>query len=106
MGVAESIEVEIVYALPDRQHTLRVRVPVGCSVEAAIRQSGILAEFPAIDLARSKVGIYGRRIDLHAEVRDGDRIEIYRPLTADPKMVRREHAARTAGTRSGSRRIP
>ena len=104
MGVAESIEVEIAYALPERQHIVRVRVPAECNVEAAIRQSGILAEFPAIDLSRSKVGVYGRRVELDAKVRAGDRIEIYRPLIADPKAVRREHAARVAAARSGNRR--
>lgn len=96
MAVGDSIEVEIVYALPHLQRVIPVRVPARCSVEAAIRQSGILAEFPAIDLARVKVGVHGRRVELGAEIRAGDRVEIYRPLTADPKAVRREHAARAA----------
>jgi putative ubiquitin-RnfH superfamily antitoxin RatB of RatAB toxin-antitoxin module len=92
MDPAESLGVEIVYALPERQHIIRVKVPAGTLVADAIRQSGILNEHPEIDLARAKLGIFSRRVDPDSPVRAGDRIEIYRPLIADPKAVRRQRA--------------
>jgi len=105
MDVRDAIEVEVVYALPDHQRVIRVRISGGGSVETAIRQSGILAEHSEIDLAKVKVGIYGRRADLNTEVRAGDRVEIYRPLIAEPKAVRREHAARTAAIKPERKKL-
>ena len=90
MANADPIEVEVVYAKPARQHRIAVRVPAGTRVIEAVRQSGILADCPEIDLAQAPLGIFARRIDPQACVCDGDRIEIYRPLLADPKCVRRE----------------
>jgi putative ubiquitin-RnfH superfamily antitoxin RatB of RatAB toxin-antitoxin module len=90
MASAETIEVEVVYARPARQHRAAVRVAAGTSVVEAIRQSGILSDCPEIDLSRAALGIYSRRVHPEAKVRDGDRIEIYRPLQGDPKAVRRE----------------
>jgi putative ubiquitin-RnfH superfamily antitoxin RatB of RatAB toxin-antitoxin module len=92
METAESIEVEVVYALPARQRLLRIRVPAGATVETAVRQSGILAMFPEIDLARAKLGIFSRRVGLHHVLCAGDRIEIYRRLLVDPKSARRARA--------------
>ena len=85
MANAEPIRIDIVYALPERQRVIALQVEAGTCVADAVRQSGILAEYPEIDLARMKVGIFSRRVDPHALLRDGDRIEIYRPLLADPK---------------------
>jgi putative ubiquitin-RnfH superfamily antitoxin RatB of RatAB toxin-antitoxin module len=90
------VEVSVVYALRLRAENVRLRLPTGATVEEAIRQSGMLERFPEIDLGRSRVGIYGRWVRLDAAVRDGDRVEIYRPLTADPKEVRRLRARRRA----------
>ena len=70
-----------------------VKLPAGSTAEEAISKSGILAEFPEIDLAVNKVGIFSKACKLDTVLRDKDRIEIYRPLIADPKEVRRQRAA-------------
>lgn len=89
------IRVEVAYALRDRQVLLTRELEEGCTVEQAIRRSGILEAFPEIDVARARVGIFGREVSLDAQLRDGDRVEIYRPLIADPKDARRQRARRT-----------
>jgi putative ubiquitin-RnfH superfamily antitoxin RatB of RatAB toxin-antitoxin module len=68
---------------------MRMEVPDGSSVEQAIRHSGILQRFPEINLEAQKVGIYGKIVKLDAPIKEGDRIEIYRPIIADPRTVRR-----------------
>ncbi|MDD5033913.1 MAG: RnfH family protein [Methylococcaceae bacterium] len=83
------MNVGVCYADSDRQLWLRMEVPDDSSVEEAIRHSGILNRFPEIDLGNQKVGIFGKLVKLDAPVKDGDRIEIYRAITADPKTVRR-----------------
>lgn len=85
--------VEVAYALPNQQVILPVKVPTGTNAEAAIHASGLLAKFPEIDLAVNKIGIFGKLTKLETELRHLDRIEIYRPLIADPKEVRRQRAA-------------
>jgi len=90
-----TIQVEIAYALRERQALVAVEVEKGATVEEAIQRSGILEAFPEIDLQRAKVGIFGRPAALDERMRDGDRVEIYRPLIADPKDARRERARRT-----------
>jgi hypothetical protein len=90
------IRVEVAYALPDRQALIAVQLPQGGTVKQAIQRSGVLAAFPEIDLQRAKVGIFGRPIALEAPVRDGDRVEIYRPLIAEPRQARRERAKQMA----------
>lgn len=89
----EALTVEVVYALPRQQVVVAVRVPAGATFAEAIGQSGILGRFPEIDLARDGVGAFGRRRRLDETVAAGDRIEIYRPLPADPKDARRRRAA-------------
>ena len=86
------IAVEVAYALPDAQLMLAVDVPPETTVEAAVQASGILQRHPEIDLGRNKAGIFGKLCTLDAGLRAGDRIEIYRPLIADPKEVRRKRA--------------
>lgn len=86
------IRVEVAYALPDEQVILSLDVPADDTVEHVIRRSGILERFPQIDLDKDKVGIFGKMCKLDARLRDRDRIEIYRPLIADPKEVRRQKA--------------
>lgn len=92
------IEVEVVYAAVDRQVLLVVAVPEGTSVREALRQSTVGAQFPELDLHQCPVGIFGKVIaDPQVRpVQAGDRIEIYRPLLADPKEVRRLRAAKAA----------
>lgn len=96
--VESVIEIEVVYAAVDRQVLRTVSVPEGVTVSDALLKSGIGDEFPELDLAECPVGIFGKVI-ADPEVRliqAGDRIEIYRPLLADPKEVRRLRAAKAA----------
>ena len=90
---AEEMMVEVAYALPTQQVILPVKVPTGSNAEAAIKASGVLAKFPEIDLDVNKIGVFGKLSKLDAELRHLDRVEIYRPLIADPKEVRRQRAA-------------
>ena len=91
------LDVEVAYALPEQQFLLRVRLRRGTTVRQAIDQSGILDHHPDIDLEKNQVGIFGKLTKLDAVLRDGDRVEIYRPLIADPKEVRRLRAAQGKG---------
>lgn len=93
----KTIKVEVVYATPARQHVERVTVPIGSTAREVIEKSDLLSRFVDIDLSENKVGIYSRLIELGAVVEDGDRLEIYRPLKADPKVVRR-HLAKKGKT--------
>lgn len=93
MDAAESIEVEVAYALPDEQAVYALSVPEGTTARQAIEQSGVLGHFPDVDLATIKVGIFGKACPLTQTLREGDRVEIYRPLIADPKEVRKQRAA-------------
>ncbi|TAN82763.1 MAG: RnfH family protein [Gallionella sp.] len=88
----KKINIEVVYALPDEQTLLKQSVPEGMTVAEAVKLCGILDKHPEIDLAANKLGIFGKLTRADAVLRDKDRIEIYRPLTADPKEVRRKRA--------------
>lgn len=90
--------VEVAYATPLRQKVVVLPVHPGATIEQAIHESGLLEQFPEIDLSQHPVGIFGELASLQDLVHDGDRIEIYRPLLADPKEVRRKRA-KTAGGR-------
>ncbi|MDS4015667.1 MAG: RnfH family protein [Candidatus Accumulibacter sp.] len=91
--MAETISVELIYALPARQQLITLNVPAGTSVRQAIELSGVLDKHPEIDLTKNKVGIFAKLTKLDAMLRERDRIEIYRPLLADPKEVRKQRAA-------------
>jgi putative ubiquitin-RnfH superfamily antitoxin RatB of RatAB toxin-antitoxin module len=91
------IVVEVAYALPEKQYLQSVKLEEGATVEQAIVASGLLALRDDIDLAKNKVGIYSRPAKLQDRVHDGDRVEIYRPLIADPKELRRQRAEKSAG---------
>ena len=97
---SDMIHVEVVYALPEEQRVYTLVVNKDMSVEEIIKQSGVLEQYPEIDLAKNKVGVFSRNVKLDATVRDKDRIEIYRPLLADPKEIRRKRAeqAKASGT--------
>lgn len=86
------IAVEVAYALPQKQYLQRVTLDEGVTVEQAIQASGLLTLRDDIDLTKNKVGIYSRPVKLDDVVHDGDRVEIYRPLIADPKELRRQRA--------------
>mgnify|MGYP000468646467 CR=1 FL=1 len=88
------IAVEVAYALPEKQYLQRVTLQEGATVEEAIRASGLLEL--RTDLTKNKVGIYSRPAKLSDSVHDGDRVEIYRPLIADPKELRRQRAEKSA----------
>ena len=95
-GRRPTIEVEIVYALPHEQFTQTLRVPAGATIAQAIEQSDLVVRYPEISPASAAVGIFGRRADTSAVLHEFDRIEIYRPLIADPKQSRRARARRSA----------
>ena len=88
----ELITVEVVYATAKKQKLVSLKVAAGSSAQMAIEQSGILQEFPDIDLQTQKIGIFAKAVKLDTLLREKDRVEIYRPLIADPKEVRRQRA--------------
>jgi putative ubiquitin-RnfH superfamily antitoxin RatB of RatAB toxin-antitoxin module len=87
------MKVEVFYASPTRHACLTVDLPDGATVKDAIERSGILKRFPEIDLETQKVGVFSKLTKLDASVEDGDRVEIYRALTVDPKTVKRRPKA-------------
>lgn len=86
------MRVEVAYARPDEQVIIPLDVDGDTTVARTIERSGILERFPEIDLNRNKVGVFGKLTRLDDTLREGDRVEIYRPLIADPKQARRERA--------------
>jgi putative ubiquitin-RnfH superfamily antitoxin RatB of RatAB toxin-antitoxin module len=92
-------DVEICYALPERQMLLTISVAPGTTVREAIEQSHIVEQCPEIDLSTQTVGIFGKIQPLDTRVSAGDRVEIYRPLTVDPKLARQR---RVTKNRTGS----
>jgi hypothetical protein len=93
MASEAQIKVQVCYARPDVQAVAAVTLPAGATVEQAIRASGLLQRFTDIDLNRNPVGVFGKAVELGKPLKGGERVEIYRPLTADPKEVRRKLAA-------------
>lgn len=92
MSIEDSITVEVVYARPERQVLRSLDLPAGSTVKSAIEISGIIEQFPEIDLARNLVGIFGEVCPLDQPLNPGNRVEIYRPLIHDPKEARRRRA--------------
>lgn len=93
--MADFIAIQVVYAWPQRQDLVSISLPAGATLQSAVEASGLLLKYPEIDLARGSFGVYSRISRLDTILRDLDRVEIYRPLIADPKEVRRRRA--TAG---------
>lgn len=89
------MHVAVAYAEAHQQVWLDVEMDDGSTVKDAIEQSGVLDQFPHIDLTRQKVGVFGKITKLDAKVNDGDRVEIYRAITADPAKVPRRNTATT-----------
>ncbi|QDX81001.1 RnfH family protein [Denitratisoma sp. DHT3] len=87
------IAIEVVYARAGQQDLVHLKLSAGATLQQALEASGLLQKHPEIDLAKGKFGIYGKLSRLDAELRDRDRVEIYRPLIADPKEVRKQRAA-------------
>ena len=92
--------VEVAYALPDKQSLISLEVEEGTTIKEAIEASGVLDTYDQIDLTRDKVGIFSKFATLDTVLREKDRVEIYRPLIADPKKVRKERAAKGKKMRS------
>ena len=101
MADAKTIRVEVAYALPEEQALIPVDVPADATVEQAIALSRIRERFPEINLDSAKVGVFGKLSGLSAALRSGDRVEIYRPLIADPKAVRKQRAAQGKRMKKG-----
>ncbi len=95
------MNVGVCYAEADRQLWLRLEVPDGSTIQQAIELSGVLIRYPHIDLTTQKVGIFGKLAKADTVLRDRDRIEIYRPLLADPKEVRRKRAEEGRAMKKG-----
>jgi uncharacterized protein len=89
-----ALQVEVVFALPGQQELVGLEVAKGATVAQAIEQSGIASTFPDHDLSRCAVGVWGQVVERDRRLRDGDRVEIYRPLLLDPQEARRELAAK------------
>jgi len=99
------IHVEVAYAKPEVQVILAVEAPAGVTAEQAFQRSEIAQRFPELDHPDLKMGIFGKLCKPAQALRDGDRVEIYRPLIADPKQVRKERAAKGKQTRKGAKAI-
>ena len=95
--------VEVAYALPDKLSLVSLEVEKGTTLKEAIEASGILDSFEQIDLAKDRVGIFSKFATLDTVLREKDRVEIYRPLIADPKKVRKERAAEGKVMRSNKK---
>ena len=94
--MVDKIKIQIAYAFPDHHYLKSFNVDENTMVQTAILQSGILQQFTDIDLRNNKIGIFSRPVKLTDQLKDGDRIEIYRPLLADPKEIRRKRAEEQA----------
>lgn len=93
--------IEIAYATPERQVILEREIAAGSKAREAVKLSGIDQHFPEIDLQACEIGVFGKAVADDYELIDGDRIEIYRPLIADPKEVRRQRAAKGLRMKKG-----
>ncbi|MEQ9567286.1 MAG: RnfH family protein [Porticoccaceae bacterium] len=108
--MSDKIKVEVAYATPEKQKILAIMVEPGTTAEEAVAQSGIDQHFPDVDMASAPKGVFGNALGTRgmADARDyvmkeGDRVEIYRPLIADPKEVRKQRAAEAAGRKERSK---
>ena len=96
------IRVEVAYATPRLQVIIPLDVEAGITLEQAIQQSGILTQFPEIDLNKNRLGVFSKICKKDQVLRDKDRAEIYRPLIADPKVVRKKRAAEGKAMKKGA----
>ena len=97
----EEINIEVAYALSQEQVLWRLSVPAGTTAGQAVELSGIGVIFPEVGPAQNKLGIFGKLVKPETILRDCDRVEIYRPLLADPKEVRRARAAQGKAMKKG-----
>ena len=99
--MASKVSIEIAYATPRKQIIVDCEIDAGTSPRDAIRQSEISQHFPEIDIDACDFGVFGKVVGADYELLEGDRIEIYRPLIADPKEIRRQRAARGLAMKKG-----
>ncbi|MDR0439752.1 MAG: RnfH family protein [Candidatus Accumulibacter sp.] len=97
-----TITVEVAYALKDKQELMALKLPAGATAREAVERSGLLEKHPEIDLAGNRLGVFAKLVKPDAVLRDRDRVEIYRPLIADPKEVRRQRAAEGKAMKKGA----
>ena len=93
--------IEVAYATPEKQTIVECKIDTGTSAREAVKMSGIDLKFPEIDVENCDLGVFGKVIPVDYELQDGDRIEIYRPLIADPKEIRRQRAAQGLKMKKG-----
>jgi hypothetical protein len=93
MATPETLRIEVVYPLPHEQLILTAQVPEGATLRDGIQASGVLGRYPELTLDSLEAGVFGKLAKLDTPLRERDRIEIYRPLIADPKAVRKQRAA-------------
>lgn len=105
MSLTTEITVEVAYALSSEQLIIPIKVQDGTTAEEAIKASGIMVKFADIDLSINKIGIFGKLTKLDTKLRHLDRVEIYRPLIADPKEVRKQRAADGKAMKKGGGEI-
>jgi len=91
--MAEMLNIEVCYALSGKQDVVRLKLAAGATLQQAVEASGLLAKYPEIDVKKNKFGLWNKLSKLDSALRDNDRVEIYRPLIADPKEVRKQRAA-------------
>jgi putative ubiquitin-RnfH superfamily antitoxin RatB of RatAB toxin-antitoxin module len=94
----QTIRIEVVLAMPDSQELVALEVAAGSTAAGAIAQSGLPEMFESFELNPDMVGVFGQKVSLEQVLQDGDRVELYRPLIADPKEVRRQRAVKQAKT--------
>ena len=100
--MSDSITIEVVYPQPQKQEIFTVSLPAGSTLFEAVKASGVMKKYPAIDLAKNKLGVYAKLAKPDAPLRDRDRVEIYSPLIAYPKEVRKQRAAQGKVMKKGS----
>jgi hypothetical protein len=101
--MAELVDVVVCYAKAGEEFLRPMRVAPGTTIGQAIEMSGVLESYPEINLSTQPVGIFAKKKTLDTVLREGDRVEIYRPLVADPKDSRRKRAAKREGGAQGAR---
>lgn len=100
--MSEQIQVEVVFALPEKQTLVTLHLPEGATARDAVDASGLVAAHPEVDFGSLKLGIWAKLAKPETVLRDRDRVEIYRPLIADPKEVRKQRAAAGKVMKKGS----
>lgn len=100
------MKVEVIYSLPEKTELVALDLPEGTTVLQAIEASGLLEKYPEIDVKKNKFGIYAKLAKADAVLRERDRVEIYRPLIADPKEVRKQRAAEGKVMKKGAGEEP